>query len=373
MVEMLEEPLKDVSISWNSTIAKIVVVLLFPLAIQIHYSGFFWASALLQLGPSLFTFNDSLLIVAFSVLIMLPGILFERRIKSKPITESIRKIAVASILITWLVPLAASLFFMPVIMVIAMVVFLLPTFYMPLLSISFFIFLPILDREFILRHTPEQFQHRKYPQLSRDLKSHVGKSRYLYLILWTGLLFSPIVSTNLWGDYLLESILYTVQIDSGGIWMEFMFPTIFFSIVSTSLIHSVFLIFSLRFLFVRDILRYNKGNVTRSRLISMGVLSEIAPVAIMTLIQFMAVLSFEFPFGFYTLILPTPIFPLLGYVYVRMSRNISSAIILWDTEEHRMWFEPDMTPTPEKQPQDLGIKVPISYLIRSRLMKRMKR
>ena len=355
-----------------STIAKILVVLLFPIGIGINFGSFYWASALLQFGVPGFIFNDSILLVAFSVLIMLPGIFFERKIRSKPIKDSIRKIAVASLLITWLVPLVPSYFFVPVI---AMVVVFVPTFYIPLLSISFFIILPILDREFVIRHTPEQFRNRKYSQLSRDLKRYVGNSRYLYMIVWTGLLFSPIVSTGLWGDILIESVLYSITIFSGGPWLipEFMSLSISYTIVSTTLIHSAFLIFSLRFLFVRDLLRYNEGNVTRSRLISMGILSEIVPVATMTLILYMASLTFGFPIGFYSLTLPTPIFPLLGYAYVRMSRNLSSAIILWDTEEHRMWFETDRTPSPEQQPKDMGIKVPIAYLIRSRLLKRMKR
>lgn len=376
MVEMLEEPLMVESNSWKSwksTIAKILVVLLFPLAVGINFGGFYWASALLQIGSSTFTPFDTLLIVTISVLIMLPGIFFERRIRSKPIKDSIRKIAVASLLITWLVPLVPSFFFVPVI---AMVVIFVPTFYIPLLSISFFIILPILDREFVIRHTPEQFRNRKYSQLSRDLKSYVGNSRYLYMIVWTGLLFSPIVSTGLWGDILIESVLYSVRIFAMDPWFggwELMSLSISYTIVSTSLIHSAFLIFSLRFLFVRDLLRYNEGNVTRSRLISMGILSEIVPVTIMTLILYMASLTFGFPIGFYSLMLPTPIFPLLGYAYVRMSRNLSSAIILWDTEEHRMWFETDGTPSPEQQPKDMGIKVPIAYLIRSRLLKRMKR
>ncbi|MHA2026049.1 MAG: hypothetical protein ACW98U_09130 [Candidatus Thorarchaeota archaeon] len=373
---MLEEPLVVETRSWKpwmSTIAKILVVLLFPIGVGINFGNFYWASALLQIGIPGFTLVVTLQIAAFSVLIMLPGIFFERRIKSKPITESIRKMAVVSILITWLVPLVSSLSIPPMIAVITNPVFIVPNFFMPLLSISFFIILPILDREFILRHTPEQFQYRKYPQLSRDLKNYVGKSRYLFMLIWTGLLFSPIISIGYWTDTLIDSVLFTVEISSGGVWLDFMSLVISFSIRSTTTIHAAFLIFSLRFIFVRDLFRFNEGNITRSRLISMGILSEIAPVAILTLVQFMTYLVFGFPFEFYSWILPTPIFPILGYVYVRMSRNLSSAIILWDTEEHRMWFDTDTIQAPDQQPKDLGIKVPITYLIRSRLLKRMRR
>jgi hypothetical protein len=104
----------------------------------------------------------------------------------------------------------------------------------------------------------------------------------------------------------------------------------------------------------------------------MGILSEIAPVAFLTLMQLLTYPISEFVFGFYTWILPTPIFPILGYIYVRMSRNLSLSGTLWDDEEHRMWFEVDGPPSPEQQPKDRGIKVPITYIIRSKLRRRRK-
>jgi hypothetical protein len=100
----------------------------------------------------------------------------------------------------------------------------------------------------------------------------------------------------------------------------------------------------------------------------MGILSEIAPAAMLTLQQLSYIMVMELPFGYYNWILPTPIFPLLGYLFVRMSRALPPYHTLWDEEEHRIWFEEKH----REKVRDPRLKVPISYLIRSRLRKLRK-
>jgi hypothetical protein len=135
------------------------------------------------------------------------------------------------------------------------------------------------------------------------------------------------------------------------------------------------LLFSIRLVFIRDIYRFSDGGVTKSRLISIGLLAEIVPVAIMTLISTANSIGMGEFFGSFTqFIFPTPIFPLLGYLYARFSKLRITPDELWEDEEHRMWYEEEQpTLPPGQQPMDYRIKVPISYLIVSQFRKLRKK
>ena len=94
----------------------------------------------------------------------------------------------------------------------------------------------------------------------------------------------------------------------------------------------------------------------------------------MSLLNVVYQLSLGFPIeAFYQTILPTPIFPLLGFLYLRFTRLPMMMDELWDEEEHRMWFEVDKpTLSPTQQPREQGIKVPITYMIVSQFRKLRK-
>jgi hypothetical protein len=357
---MLEVSKTADRVPWRPTIAKALIVLLFPLGIGYSFGGFYLISALLIIGPIPFSFFDSLLITLFSIIFLLPGIYIERRIKSKPVANSVRKSVIVVTIAIWLVSFFVSLIAMPIV---PMMLFLhLPSVYIPILSISFFIILPLLNREFIIRQTPEKYHMRSYVELSESYKQHFGKRRFLPLLIWSGLLFSPLFSFGPW-QINIVSLLYNVLMDVGGPIYTVAINQFIYSVISVSGLVAHFLIFSLRFVFIRDLFLFSKGEVSQSRLISMGVLSEIAPAAMLTLQQFALIIVLEMPFGYYSWILPTPLFPLLGYLFARKSRYTDQSDYFWDDLEQKMRFDK------EPQPMDLHIKIPVSYLIRSRLRK----
>lgn len=370
---MLEE--RSEAVSWKTTILKILVVLLFPIGIERRFSSFsFLFSILFRVSEdwdgTIITIAAPLTVL-IAVIMMLPGIYFDRKVKSTPIASSIRRKAIVTTLITWLIPygLVFSFTFVPIDLFAYAID---PIMAIPILSLSFFIILPILNREFMLRRTPENMQMTSLSRLFRSYKRQFGKKRFLPLIIWTGLLVSPLLSFGPWG-VALQSIFYQMQASSGGAILEdiLTFLTFMYSVQPIVYLHSIVLIFSLRFVFARDIFRFSDGKVTQSRLISLGILAEVAPVAIMTLFQLVIYLPLAIPFGYFPLIVPTPIFPILGYIYVRKSRVPPRSEFLWDDEEHRMWYEEDRPSTgPDSQPIELHIKVPISYLIRSKFRRR---
>jgi len=356
---MLEVPSRSVRVPWRPTIVKVLAVLMLPIAGGYLYGMILWASPLIIIGGAVSPV-EYLLFPLTSFLILLPGIFFERRMKSRPLTTSVRRSVIAATLIILGVPLLGTLFFLPIILYGPIYVAL---FYFPIVSISFFVILPLLNREFILRRFPARYHFKSYSELYDAFRQQFGRKRYLPLIIWSGLLFSPLISLGPY-HYTLESLYYSVTIDVGGfIIAEYSIRTVMFYTLSIVAIPGFFLIFSLRFVFIRDLFRFNQGQVTQSRLLSMGILSEMAPAAILTLLQFSYISVLEMPFWSYEWILPTPLFPLLGYLFARMSRFLTTFDTVWEDEEDVMWFE-------SSEPlQELGIKVPISYLILSKLRK----
>ncbi|MFW9811718.1 MAG: hypothetical protein ACFFF9_04615 [Candidatus Thorarchaeota archaeon] len=364
---MLEVPTYTDKVPWKPILAKVLVVLLFPLICSYGYSRFYYASILFFSGISSLTTLDSVLMILVSILLLLPGIYIERRIKSKPITTRVRKSVLAVVFATWLFPFLGFVY-APIAPYLFLYLYI-PLITMPILSNSFFIILPLLHREFILRQTPEKYQSRSFVELSRFFKQQFGRRRFLPLIIWSGLLFSPLLVFGPW-EINIESLLYSITLVMDGPLLieRFNINQFLYTISMVYMMPSAFLIFSLRFVFIRDVFRFNKGNITQSRLISMGVLSEIAPAAMLTLQQFATIMVIELPFGYYSWILPTPLFPLLGYIFVRLSRSTIPSDAPWDDDEHIMWFEEK----PQDQPRDPNIKVPISYMIRS-LIRRLRR
>ena len=367
MVEMSEGTTG--SVSWKRTLAKISIVLVFPISIWME-PGFgigLWISILFHMEPSRSLIFASPITVLIAIFLMLPGVYFDRKIHSNPISSSIRRKAIILVVATWLLSYGFAFlsFFDPYFF---SVVLFTRIVYIQTLTISIFIFLPILNRELTIRSTPANMQTYSLSYLSNVFQSRFGKLRFLPVLIWAGFLFSPIVSLGSWGNILLLSIFYQMQLFLGvGLIREIIFSYAFFlNLTPIYLLHYVMLVFSLRFVFVRDIYRYSDGRVTKSRLISTGLLAEIVPVAVLSLLS----LSM---YGFYEFILPTPFFPLLGYLYVRFSKIPLMIDELWEDDEHRMWYERDKPHlSPLQPPTEQGIKVPISYLIVSQFRRLRK-
>jgi hypothetical protein len=204
---------------------------------------------------------------------------------------------------------------------------------------------------------------RSYIDLDDSFRRQFGRKRFLPLLLWSALMLSPLLSIGSW-EIGVESLLFSTRISTAEIFFAFLdIHRFVISLISITSLPGYYLMFSLRFVFIRDLFRFNEGNVSQSRLISLGILSEMAPAAMLTMFQFSYIMVLDVPIWYYVWIMPTPVFPLLGYVFARMSRHTLTSDTLWEDEENVMWFESD------QEPMETRIKVPISYLIRSHLRK----
>ncbi len=369
MLEMTEEKIEPVS--WRSTLLKTIIILFLPLAVYVdtggpwllaHFNIRIWVSILFFTEPFNFIVFSPPIAVLIAIFLMLPGIYFDRKIQSLPISSSIRRMVIFSATASWLLSYGFTLLysFNPNLMLdVNPAIFSIPTF-----SIPIFIIWPILKRELVIRITPVRSHESTYLYLTRNMKQRFGRGRFLPVLIWIGLLFAPIISFNPWGDILFISIFYNALLNTGGSFIPIEILNNYSFTFNLNPLYGlpyVMIFFSLRLLFVRDIYRFNDGRVLKSRLISSGLLAEVAPATILTLIG--SLLS-----GFPQIIFPTPIFPLLGYLYISKSKPSTLRESIWETEEHRMWFEGEpSSPSPIAQPIDHQIKVPISYIVLSRI------
>lgn len=362
MVEMSEATTR--SGSWKGIIIKTLVVLLFPLAIRINDGTIAWWSLLLWVDLSQsFAFNETYSILTALVLIV-PGILFYRHILISPISSSIRGRAVMTAIVLWAAPIAYSVFF-GFFMIGSMLI-------LPTVSISLFILLPILQRELVIRSTPMKMRNYDFQFLSRNFKHSFGKQRFLPILLWSGLLLSPFLFLNLYGDIQFISVFYEIFWRTFSLILESpMYGTLLFSVTNGSFLPLILLMSSLRFLFVRDIFRFKDGFINKTRLVSIALLGEITPVAILSVQYIQVIPSY---FSYVPIVSPFPLFPLIGFLFVRLWKIFPVREIMWDKEEHRMWFEGDKpTQSPFPQPMEQGIKVPITYMIISHIRRLRKR
>lgn len=349
---------------WNPIIAKVLIVLIIPVrfSIDIYLDYSYYFSLLFAIDFDSIFFTPLTAIVA--IVIMLPGIHFNRKISADSVSSRVRRRALISALVTLLPPLAL-VFPNPLP---GLDQFYTSLIYTPVLSISLFIIWPIMNREFILQNSPTEIHTSSYAYLSANFKKRLGRLRFLPAILWIGLFLSPIISTFYYGP-IFYSPLFNLRLDSGYFYEYFV--SLIGYLTTITALPFMLLLFSLRFVFLRDIYRYSRNEINNSRLLSIGILAEIGPVASVTLIS--TLLSLLAP-GIMSspYILPTPFYPILGYIYVRKSRNIPKTDRIWDKDEHTFWFEDETPLSPKTKPEDLGIKVPIAYLIRSRLRRRRR-
>lgn len=363
--------------SWIGTLVKIIIVLVFPISFYVDIffnNNIVWESILFSIASSGTIVFDSILVLS-AIFVMLPGIYFDLKINSSPISNPIRKKAAIVTIVSWLLtfdplyirilnpdwvdlgPYSAITF-------------------IPTLTIPLFIVLPILNRELVVRSTPANLRKHSLSYLYNGFKNRFGRRRFLPFLIWGGFFFSPIIILGFWGNVELLSMFYRTTIGLDYYYFDFpYFYGIYLNLVPMIVLPSFLLLFSIRLVFIRDIYRFSDGRVTKSRLISIGLLAEIVPVAVLTLMYTTISIGMDvFPGSFTQFIFPTPIFPLLGYLYVRFSKLRITPDEPWDEEEHRMWFEEEQpTPTPGPQPIEHRIKVPISYLIVSQFRKLRKK
>lgn len=355
---------------------KLLIVLSFPLFLRISFLGITWSSLLL-LVEIFFVDETSLIIfssavpILIALFIMSPCILFEYHLNRQPISKTIRGRAMAvsmfSLLISRLIPYT-PMFFYEMSMVYA-------TSYSYMLGIVFFVILPIIFRESMLRSISQNLRSLSYDFIKATVGKQARRGNILSGLVWAGLIFAPFIVTLVDSDLMAQtdlwSLFYQYRLYSDFPYLTYdqFLPSNSYEIVP--MIQGVLIVFvllsAIRIIFVRDIFRYRLTQITMSRLLSVAILGEILPAALLTLLTLVGSSTTTATF----LILPIPILPLIGFAFIRFSKVIPLRNEIWPDQEYRMWYEKEREPyVPETA--DESIKVPITYLILSQVRKHLK-
>jgi hypothetical protein len=359
-----------------SFLIKLAVVLLFPLGVSFSPGHIYWESIILDSSPDLRIVASFIPAPALALLagffIMLPGILFERQLKSRPISMKVRGRTAIACFLSWAISLLLILSYGPIYGGTHYSTVIL---YTPILSIAFYVLLPLISRETTIRSISKEHRNLGFGFVTSTLQQKVRRERVLSGLLWFGLVFGPFMTYWVvwyWTAQLyFGSLFYSSIIVLGGDVLFERLLSLDFNVslisINTTILPVIALFSAVRFLFVRDIFRYQSGVIKRSRVVSIAILGELLPSAVLTSFSFVTIgVGSVGP-----IFLPTPILPVIGFLFIRFSRVVPIKEELWPDYESRMWFEKEHTPyVPE--PMEETIKVPVMYLLVSQLRKRLR-
>lgn len=355
---------------------KLLVVLSFPLFVHFSFSRITYSSLLLIVefffmdGSSLIRISSAMPIL-LALFIMSPCILFEYHLNRQPISKMIRGRALAvsmlCLLIIRLIPYN-PMFFTDMSMAYAIS-------YSSMLGIVFFVILPIIIRESMLRGIYPELHSLSYEFLKATVGKQARRGNILSGLVWCGLIFAPFIITLIDTGMMFQADLWSLfyqyksYSDFPYVFTEQFLPSNSYEIVP--MMQSVLIVFvllsAIRIIFVRDIFRYQLTKITMSRLLSMAILGDILPAAVLTLLT----LNEYSTTNTTLLFLPIPILPLIGFTFIKFSKVIPLGKEIWSDQEYRMWYEEVLEPY-VSETADESIKVPITYLILSQVRKHLK-
>ena len=348
---------------------KILIVLLFPLQGVFSSPNFGWISILLLVGGDTIVAFASISYLLVGLIIMLPCLIFEHHLNSRPISKSVRRRAAAACILSWFISLLLLLFGGALL---AMSYFYTTVLFAPILSIAFFVILPLISRESTMRSIPKEHRALSYSSITSTLHKRIRRGKILSVLLWIGIVFIPFMFFIIpeWGSIHFQflSLSYQYSAYTGSPWIRTILEvTGNFNAHDVLLLPSMALLSALRLVFVRDIFRFQTGRINKSRLASVALLGEILPSAIIIL----SLLTLYYPGDFFPMVFPFPILPLIGFAYIRFSKIIIVRDEIWTDYEHRMWFDKEQDPYVPVS-DDESITVPITYLLVSQIRKRRK-
>jgi hypothetical protein len=359
-------------------LVKILVVLIFPLQMIIDLSHFRWTSLLLVVSSYQLPFFTSIHSLLIGLTIMLPCIYFERMLYSSSISRHVRKQVVASCVLSCGISLAILLtgVFSPPILIQIVGFTITPyayeaVMYAPILGISFFVVLPLILRESALRAVSADHRQLSYQVINSLLHKMFKREKVLSTLLWFCLLFCPfLLGLDLtWSIHMSSlSVVYIMYFPAYSPISGFIPAMGSLSLTSIDFVSLpiTVLLSSVRFVFVRDVFRFQQRIVKRDRLASTGILGEILPSAIITLLTLTS--NSDTFASVVFLILPTPFLFLAGLVLIKLSRTSVLKEELWPDYESKMWYEQGQEPHATRSPEE-SIKVPLTYLLMSQVRK----
>ncbi|NHI88604.1 MAG: hypothetical protein EAX87_03715 [Candidatus Thorarchaeota archaeon] len=358
-------------------LVKMLVVLIFPLQMVIAPPNFRWTSLLLVVQNNQFPFFTSIPALLIGLIVMLPCIFFERLLYSSSISRTVRKQVAAACASSCGIALAIQLTRLvnppPNILLLAFnsaPYAQAATLYAPILGISFFVVLPLILRQSALSFVSVDHRQLGYQVINSLLQKRFKREKVLSTLFWFCLLFCPFLLglDTTWWTFRLSSlsVFYIMNYSAYSLLAQVipamgsltLISTDFISLPITALLSSV------RFVFVRDLFRYQQHIINRSRVASTGILGEILPSAIITLLA----LSRDISPAAILLIFPTPILLFAGIALIKFSRTTPLKDELWPDYESKMWYDQRQKPHATES-GDESVKVPLTYLLMSKVRK----
>ncbi|MHA1928510.1 MAG: hypothetical protein ACTSV2_08020 [Candidatus Thorarchaeota archaeon] len=247
------------------------------------------------------------------------------------------------------------------------------------LVMGVFIILPLVQRQAVIIGSPSELHCYSMSEIESYPKLNLSREKILSAIFWLVLCFGPIIFMQRslgGGESSYSSLLVTYVLGSYSVFIRTpvsLFSNFLYIMNDFSIIPLSAVICAFHFVFVRDTYRYLRKTITRTRLLSIAVISSIFPIILSTG-MYVPMLGY-----YYQIPIPIPLLQLVGLLLVRLHRPIVDQVDrVWKDYRSKMWWEKDdreqqrevhAESTPEKphRHREEIIVVPVSYLFISRI------
>jgi hypothetical protein len=317
---------------------------------------------------------------ALGLLLAAPAIYFNYRIVNSPANKPIRNFAFAIMVFSsfvmffalMIVTSTGTLYYINYMLLQNIQIF-------PTLTICFFVILPMIQRQAVLIATPEELQSNTVRELEKHPELELRREKALATLLWACLCFLPYFAmaygSLFYSDY---SVFYSFVylINNGYSYYDFYsILNLYGSVVPYYALPIFAILSSFRFIYVRDIYRFLKHELTYRRMLYIGILGDIFPVISFAFLN-MVLFGYSPYYGVY----PIPLLAFAGLLIARLHRSVlPHANRIWQDVDARMWFEEQVVHVPVQQvpekpyrsPEET-ITVPIRYLLTSQIRKRFR-
>jgi hypothetical protein len=379
---------------WSRLLLKVCLVMLMPLNFIIRsmadipflpFEGFLftsWISDSFAYGsvsylPSI-SFSAIPSNFALGLLLAAPAIYFNYRIVKSPANKPMRNFAFAIMVFSSFVMFFALMmttstgttYYTSYMILQNIMIF-------PTLTVCFFVILPMIQRQAILIATPEELQSNTVWELEKHADLDLRREKALATFLWVCLCFLPFFAVVsgplLYSDYSsFISLVYTVA-NMYSYYDFYNIPSLYGSAVLYSNLPLFAILSSFRFMYVRDIYRFLKHEISHRRMLYIGILGDLFPVVSFTFLT-MSLMVYVPYYNVY----PIPLLVFTGLIVARLHRSVLPfANRVWQDVDARMWFEEPAIQIPAQQvpenpyrPPEETITVPIRYLLVSQIRRR---
>jgi hypothetical protein len=379
---------------WFQLLLKVCLVMLMPLNFIIRsmadipylpFEGFLftsWISDFLTYGSVSYlppiSFSAIPSNFALGLLLAAPAMYFNHRIVNSPANKPMRNFAFAIMVFSSFVMFLALMIVTSIgtpyyiSYMILQNIMLFPT-----LTVCFFVILPMIQRQAILIATPEELQSNTVWELGKHTDLDLRREKALATLLWVCLCFLPffvaVSGPLLYSNYSsFISLVYTIN-NMYSYYDFYNIPSLYGSAVLYFDLPLFAILSSFRFMYVRDIYRYLKHEISYRRMLYIGILGDLFPVVSFILLN-MSLMGFVPYYNVY----PIPLLVFAGLIVARLHRSVLPfANRIWQDVDARMWFEEPAIQVPVHQvpenpylPPDETINVPIRYLLASQIRRR---